>query len=131
PGLHHRPVRVRSQDMGEHIVRSFEDELGQLTAEVARMGGLAEAQVIDALDCVTRRDVRMAEQVAAGDRKLDAMERDIERKVLRLIALRQPMANDLRHSVAAMKIASNLERCGDLAKNIAKRSLILAGSEPA
>ncbi len=117
--------------MNDHIVKSFGEELGQLTAEVARMGGLAEAQVIDALDCVTRRDVRMAEQVASRDVKLDVLEQEIERSVLRLIALRQPMANDLRHAVAAMKIASNLERCGDLAKNIAKRSLVLAESEPA
>jgi phosphate transport system protein len=117
--------------MSDHIVRSFDEELGQITAEVARMGGLAEAQISEALDCVLRRDVRLAEQVTARDATLDAMELDIERKALRLIALRQPMANDLRHAVAAMKIASNLERCGDLAKNIAKRSLVLAGSEAA
>jgi len=117
--------------MSDHIVRSFDEELGQITAEVARMGGLAEAQIGEALDCVLRRDVRLAAEVAARDTVLDAMEADIERQAVRLIALRQPMANDLRHAVAAMKIASNLERCGDLAKNIAKRSLILAGSEAA
>ena len=117
--------------MSDHIVRSFDEELGQITAEVARMGGLAEAQVSEAIDCVSRRDVRLAEQVRERDARLDEMEMDIERKAVRLIALRQPMANDLRHAVAAIKIASNLERCGDLAKNIAKRSLILAGSEPA
>ena len=117
--------------MSDHIVRSFDEELGQITAEVARMGGLAEAQILEALDCVLRRDVRLAEQVRERDAQLDAMDVDIERKAVRLIALRQPLANDLRHAVAAMKIASNLERCGDLAKNIAKRSLVLAGSEPA
>ena len=117
--------------MNDHIVRSFDEELGQITAEVARMGGLAEAQIGEALDCVLRRDVQLAEQVTARDAQLDAMEAEIERKAIRLIALRQPMANDLRHAVAAMKIASNLERCGDLAKNIAKRSLVLAGSEAA
>ena len=117
--------------MSDHIVRSFDEELGQITAEVARMGGLAEAQIGEALDCVLRRDVRLAAEVAARDTVLDAMEADIERQAVRLIALRQPMANDLRHAVAALKIASNLERCGDLAKNIAKRSLILAGSEAA
>ena len=117
--------------MSDHIVRSFDDELGQITAEVARMGGLAEAQIGEALDCVLRRDVKLAEQVRERDKELDALEVEIERKAIRLIALRQPMANDLRHAVAALKIASNLERCGDLAKNIAKRSLVLAGAEAA
>ncbi len=117
--------------MSDHIVRSFDEELGQITAEVARMGGLTEAQIGESLDCVLRRDVKLAEQVAARDAQLDFMEAEIEKKAIRIIALRQPMANDLRHAVAAMKIASNLERCGDLAKNIAKRSLVLAGSEPA
>ena len=107
--------------MSDHIVRSFDEELGQITAEVARMGGLTEAQIGEALDCVLRRDVKLAEAVAARDAQLDAMEADIEKKAIRVIALRQPMANDLRHAVAAMKIASNLERCGDLAKNIGKR----------
>jgi phosphate transport system protein len=117
--------------MSDHIVRSFDDELGQITAEVARMGGLAESQIGEALDCVLRRDVALAEQVRERDKQLDQLELEIERKAIRLIALRQPMANDLRHAVAALKIASNLERCGDLAKNIAKRSLVLAGAEAA
>jgi len=117
--------------MSEHILRSFDEDLGHLTAEVARMGGLAEAQIADALDCVLRRDVRLAEKVKAGDKALDDLDADIERKAIRVIALRQPMADDLRHAVAAMKISSNLERIGDLAKNIAKRSLVLAGSEAA
>jgi phosphate transport system protein len=117
--------------MSEHILRSFDEDLGQLTAEVARMGGLAEAQIADALDCVLRRDVRLAEKVKGGDKQLDELDADIERKAIRVIALRQPMADDLRHAVAAMKISSNLERIGDLAKNIAKRSLVLAGSQAA
>ena len=117
--------------MSEHILRSFDEDLGQLTAEVARMGGLAEAQIADALDCVLRRDVRLAEKVTAGDKQLDELDAEIERKAIRVIALRQPMADDLRHAVAAMKISSNLERIGDLAKNIAKRSLVLAGSQAA
>ena len=107
--------------MTQHTVKAYGDELDQLTAEVARMGGLAEAQVADAIESVARRDVRLAEQVAARDASLDAMEAEIEKRAIRVIALRQPMANDLRHAVAAMKIASNLERCGDLAKNIGKR----------
>jgi phosphate transport system protein len=117
--------------MNGHIVKSYEEELNQLAAEVVRMGGLAEAQVNDAIAAFARRDVPLAQAVAGRDQKLDALEADIERAAIRLIALRQPMANDLRRAVAAMKIAMNLERCGDLAKNIAKRTQILASSEAA
>lgn len=116
--------------MNEHIVKSYEDELNTLTADCARMGGLTEAQVGDALDAVVKRDQALAEAVVSRDERLDVLEADIERKAIRLIALRQPMANDLRKTVAAMKIASNLERCGDLAKNIAKRTMILNEAEP-
>lgn len=114
----------------EHIVKAFGDELSQIAAEVARMGGLAEAQVIDAVDCLSRRDVALAQQVIARDEKLDTLQREIERKAIRLIALRQPVANDLRRAVAAMKLAHSLERTGDLARNIAKRALVLAEAEP-
>ncbi len=116
--------------MNEHIVKSYEDELNTLTAECARMGGLTEAQVADGLEAVIKRDAGLAEQVVGRDDRLDVLEADIERKAIKLIALRQPLANDLRRTVAAMKIAANLERCGDLAKNIAKRTLVLAESEP-
>jgi len=116
--------------MNEHIVKSYEEELNHLTAEVARMGGLAEAQVSDAITAVVRRDVALAEAVVARDDRLDDIETDIEKKCIRMIALRQPMANDLRRTVSAMKIANNLERCGDLAKNIAKRALVIADAEP-
>ena len=116
--------------MNEHIVRSYEDELNTLTAECARMGGLTEAQVSDALDAVVKRDRALAEAVIGRDVRLDQLQADIERKSIRLIALRQPMANDLRRTVAAMKIATNLERVGDLAKNIAKRTIVLTEAEP-
>ena len=116
--------------MNEHIVKSYEDELNTLTADCARMGGLTEAQVGDAIEAVVKRDQALAESVVGRDERLDVLELDIERKAIRLIALRQPMANDLRKTVAAMKIASNLERCGDLAKNIAKRTMILNEAEP-
>jgi phosphate transport system protein len=112
--------------MQSHIVTSYEEELNHLTAEVARMGGLAEAQVFDSISAFSRRDTALAESVVERDQRLDVLEVEIERAAIRLIALRQPMAVDLRRTVAAMKIASNLERCGDLAKNIARRSLILA-----
>jgi phosphate transport system protein len=116
--------------MPEHIVKSYEEELNALTAECARMGGLAESQVADALTAVVGRDRPLADAVVVRDDRLDLMETDIERKAIRLIALRQPMANDLRRTVAAMKIATNLERCGDLAKNIAKRTPVLVEAEP-
>jgi len=116
--------------MNEHIVRSYEDELNALTAECARMGGLTEAQVSDALDAVVKRDRALAEAAISRDGRLDLLQADIERRSIRLIALRQPMANDLRRTVAAMKIATNLERVGDLAKNIAKRTIILSEAEP-
>ena len=120
--------------MQHHIPsRPMSDELDQLTAEVARMGGLAEAQVS------RRRRIRfapstmsaLARATAARDETLDTLDMEIERAAIRLIALRQPMAVDLRRTVSAMKISSNLERIGDLAKNIAKRSLILADNDPA
>ena len=113
-----------------HTVKAYGDELNQLTAEVARMGGLAEAQVADAVDSVARRDIALARAVVDRDTRLDAMHRDIERKAIRLIALRQPVASDLRRTLASMKLAVDLERTGDLAKNIAKRGLILAEGEP-
>ena len=116
--------------MPQHTVKAYGDELNQLTAEVARMGGLAEAQVADAVDSVARRHVALARAVVDRDARLDAMHRDIERKAIRLIALRQPVASDLRRTLASMKLAVDLERTGDLAKNIAKRGLILAEGEP-
>jgi len=116
--------------MTEHTVKSYEDELNTLMAECARMGGQAEAQVADSLEAVVRRDQLLASTVVSRDEKLDALEAEIERKAIRLIALRQPLANDLRRTVGAMKIAHNLERIGDLAKNIAKRSLVLVEAEP-
>ena len=116
--------------MTDHTVRSYGDELAQLTAEVARMCGLAEAQVANAVDSVARRDVALAHAVIERDLPLDQLQREIERKTIRLIALRQPMASDLRRTVAAMKMAWTLERTGDLAKNIAKRGLVLAEAEP-
>jgi phosphate transport system protein len=116
--------------MNEHIVKSYDEELTQLAAEVARMGGLAEAQVASAVEAVAKRDVETAEAVIARDARLDNLELDIEARCTRLIALRQPMANDLRRTLSAIKIAGNLERCGDLAKSIAKKALQLAEDDP-
>jgi phosphate transport system protein len=114
----------------EHTVRAYDEELDAITAELARMGGLAEAEVGDSIRAIAGRDVALATSVIARDARLDGLEMDIERKAVRLIALRQPVADDLRRTVAAMKISSNLERIGDLAKNIAKRAVVIAESDP-
>ena len=116
--------------MNTHIVKTYGDELDQLAAEVVLMGGMAESQVADAVEAVARRDVALAQNVVQRDQRLDELEKDVERKCIRLIALRQPMADDLRKTVAAMKIANSLERIGDLAKNISKRSIVISEAEP-
>src|SRR5437879_11892688 len=100
----------------EHTVKAYGEELNTLTAEVVRRGGLAEVQVSDSGVAFARRDQSLAQAVIERDEKLDSLEADVERKAIRLIALRQPVAQDLRRAVSAMKFASQLERCGDLAK---------------
>ena len=114
----------------DHTLRAYDEDLDAITAELARMGGLAEVEVADSIRAIARRDIALAQTVISRDAGLDAMEMDIERKAIRLIALRQPVADDLRRTVAAMKISMNLERIGDLAKNIAKRAIVIAESEP-
>ena len=114
----------------EHTIRAYDEELEALTAELSRMGGLAEAEVAESVRAISRRDVSLAQSVITRDARLDEIEADIERRAIRLIALRQPVADDLRRTVAALKISMNLERCGDLAKNIAKRALVIAESDP-
>jgi phosphate transport system protein len=116
--------------MVEHTLRAYDEELEALTAELSRMGGLAEVEVGDAIRAIARRDVALAQAVIGRDARLDEIEIDIERRAIRLIALRQPVADDLRRTLAALKISMNLERCGDLAKNIAKRALVIAESDP-
>jgi len=114
----------------EHTLRAFDEELALLKAEISRLGGLAEAEVSDALASLITRDPRLAQQVVERDVKLDQLELQIEDRATRLMALRQPVAIDLRRAVAALKLSANLERCGDLAKNIAKRALIVSETEP-
>jgi phosphate transport system protein len=113
-----------------HIVKAFSEELEQLSADVAAMGGLAEAMVADALEAAVTRDGGLARQVVARDVQVDDMQRDIEKKIIRLLALRQPIAQDLRVCIAALKIVADLERVGDLAKSIARRVPTLNESEP-
>ena len=116
--------------MVEHTLRAYDEELEGLTAELSRMGGLAEVEVGDAIRAIGRRDVALAQIVIGRDARLDEIEAEIERRAIRLIALRQPVADDLRRTVSALKISMNLERCGDLAKNIAKRALVIAEADP-
>jgi phosphate transport system protein len=113
-----------------HTVKDFDTDLQDLTRMVAEMGGLAEKQVGDAVDALARRDTTLAQRVAADDANIDSLQREIEEKVVLTIARRQPMANDLREVVGTMRLASDLERIGDLAKNIAKRVLALNGEFP-
>ena len=118
---------VQPQD---HIVKSFDSELKLLTQEIAQMGGLAEAQLAQAIDALARRDSGAAAQVIESDKKIDALEQDVSNLTIRMLALRQPMATDLREVVAAIKISSDIERIGDYAKNIAKRALQLNQLQP-
>ncbi len=111
---------------GEHIVSSFDNDLAQLERRVLEMGGLAESQLQGAMDALLKRDIEAAERIIARDPELDECERKIEAGALSIIARRQPMANDLRYVFGNVKIAGSLERIGDYAKNIAKRTLILA-----
>jgi phosphate transport system protein len=112
------------------VTRSYQAELRQLVAEVIRMGGLAEAQVVDAVDAVVRRDVALAQALIVRDLRLDTLQSEVERRALTLIAAHQPGEADLRRAISTLKLAMNLERCGDLARNIAKRSLVLSAGEP-
>jgi phosphate transport system protein len=105
-----------------HTFKAIDAELASLHGEVAAMGELAVTQLVAAVDAFLRHDDEAAARIAAQDVRLDEMDAEIERRAVRFIALRQPMADDLRAPIAAMKTAMNLERCGDLAKNIAKRT---------
>ena len=109
----------------EHIVKSYTVELNRLRAMIADMGGMVEHQVADACDAVINRNAEAATQAVAQDPEVDAAEREIEQFVIRLLALRQPMAGDLRQIVSSLKITAGLERIGDYAANVAKRSVVL------
>lgn len=113
----------------EHIVKSYDEEQRRLLDEILRMGEMAAAQLEAALDVVERRDDKAAERVVANDDAIDAIEQGIDHDVMRL-ALRGPMARDLRTILAALKVAADIERIGDYAANVAKRSIALNMSPP-
>jgi phosphate transport system protein len=107
--------------MAEHTVKAFDIEIGQLRGLIAEMGGLAEVAIRDAVEALINHDEQLAQAVVAADARLDALEAEVDRLAVRVIALRAPMADDLRDVIAALKISGVIERIGDYAKNIAKR----------
>ncbi len=112
----------------EHIVSSFDQDLNELKSKVSEMGGLAEAQLVNALEAMQRRDTELATRTIEADARVDEMEREIDAFVVQLLALRQPVASDLREILVALKISSDLERIADYATNVAKRTMTLAQS---
>lgn len=111
--------------MSEHIVTSFDDELRGLAQSIAEMGGLAEQLLEDAVTALLRADIELAERTIVADRKINYLEADIEERAILIIARRQPMAQDLRATIAAIRISNDLERVADLGKNIARRVLAI------
>jgi phosphate transport system protein len=114
----------------EHIIKSYDAELTRLTGEIVRMGELAVTQLEAAIDVIERRDERAAQRVVINDDAIDTMEQEISHDVVRLLALRAPMAGDLRNVFAALRIAADIERIGDYAANVAKRSIPLSMVAP-
>jgi phosphate transport system protein len=113
--------------VSDHTTRVFDNDLLKLTQMVARMGGLAQKQISDAIDALANGDIALAQEVISADAAVDSLQRQIEEKAVETIALRQPMAVDLRALVAMLRIANDLERIGDLAKNIGKRVIAMSG----
>lgn len=109
----------------DHIVKSFDQELAHLSELIARMGGLAESQIEQTIKAFSQRDSELARRVVDTDTRIDALEGEIRDFAVSLVALRQPMAQDLRTIVAAIRIVPDLERIGDYAKNIAKRTIAI------
>jgi phosphate transport system protein len=118
----------RTNTMADHTHKAFDVDLHDLQQMVAEMGGLAEQHIADAVDALARNDTVLAQRIVTSDTAIDALQHEIEEKVILTIARRQPMAIDLREVVAALRISGDLERIGDLAKNISKR-VVAIGAE--
>jgi phosphate transport system protein len=116
--------------MPSHIVKSYDEQLRKLNDTLVRMGGVVESQISAAMQALARRDPDLALQTVEGDRRVDALEREVDAQVVSLLALRQPVASDLRLVVGSLRIASDLERMADYAKNVAKRSMALSQLAP-
>jgi phosphate transport system protein len=108
--------------MPDHIMKAYDDDLAALKSMLSEMGGLAEEQLARSIEALLRRDTKLADLVLLNDEKIDALEIAVEEKAVLTIAKRQPMAKDLRNIMVAIRIAADIERIGDLAKNIAKRA---------
>ncbi len=113
-----------------HIVKSFDEELAHLSDLISRMGGLAETQLEQSIEALQRRDSSLAEAAIENDRKIDVLHAEVDEMAIRLLALRQPMASDLRHIVTGLKIAPIVERIGDYAKNVSKRAIAINQMPP-
>ena len=113
--------------MTEHILKAFDSDLEDLRRRISEMGGLAEKMLADSISSLVRRDTPLAQSVIAADTRLDVLQREIEERAILMIARRQPLAIDLRETISAIRVSGDVERIGDLAKNIAKRSLAIAG----
>ncbi len=113
--------------MAEHTVKAFDEDITRLRGLIAEMGGLAEVAIAESLDALVRGDEELAEKVVARDKRIDALETEVDKLAVRIIALRAPMADDLREVIAALKIGGVLERIGDYSKNIAKRVGMIEG----
>jgi phosphate transport system protein len=113
--------------MAEHIVSSYDAELQHLRRRISEMGGIAEKMLVDAINALVRGDVALAQSVIAADIRLDVLQREVEENAIVTIARRQPLAVDLRETISAIRVSGDVERIGDLAKNIAKRGLAIAG----
>jgi len=116
--------------MNEHTAKAFDVDLQELGRMVAEMGGLAEKQIADSVAALSKRDAERAKRVVANDASIDALQSEIEEKAVLTIARRQPMAVDLREVVSALRVANDLERIGDLAKNIGKRVTLTGDFHP-
>ena len=114
----------------KHIASAFDRDLEAIQALIMKMGGLVEANIKDAAQALEERDVELAEKVRKSDKAIDKLEEEVNEEAARLIALRSPTAGDLRTVLTVMKISTNLERCGDYAKNLAKRTGVLVNMSP-
>ena len=113
--------------MTDHIVRSYDKDLEGIRRSLAEMGGMAERMLGDSTVALVRRDTALAQKIISADQRLDNLQREVEEKAVLTIARRQPLAQDLRELISAIRLASDIERVGDLAKNIAKRAVAIAG----
>ena len=114
----------------QHIASAFDRDLEAVQAMIMKMGGLVEAAIVNAADALANRDEELAQKVRNDDARIDRLEEQVNDEAARIIALRQPAATDLRTILTVMKIATNLERCGDYAKNLGKRTGVLVGIPP-